>query len=83
MKVVTYKFRNHSGSGRMIFVPKASRKADIVPPLTAALHAALLIALGLAGVSYGKWIRFSWKFQAMNLVLTSIMLLIGLAVGYH
>lgn len=46
-------------------------------------NAALLIALGLAGISYGKWIRFSWKFQAMNLVLTSIMLLIGLAVGYH
>lgn len=42
----------------------------------------LLISLGLAGVSYGKWIRFSWKFQMLNLLLTSGLLLLGLAVGY-
>lgn len=45
-------------------------------------NAALLIALGLTGVSYGKWIKFSWKFQAVNLVITSALLLVGLAVGY-
>ncbi len=45
-------------------------------------NAALLIALGLTGVSYGKWIKFSWKFQAINLIVTSAMLLVGLAVGY-
>ena len=45
-------------------------------------NAALLIALGLTGVSYGKWVKFSWKFQLVNLVATSAMLLIGLAVGY-
>ena len=43
---------------------------------------ALLISLGLADTSYGKWFRFSWKFQAANLVLTSLLLLVGLAVGY-
>lgn len=43
---------------------------------------ALLISLGLADVSYSKWFRFSWKFQALNLVLTSAVLLFGLAVGY-
>ena len=46
-------------------------------------NAALLIALGLADVSYGKWVRFSWKFQLLNLVLTSAVLLFGLAVGYR
>jgi uncharacterized ion transporter superfamily protein YfcC len=46
-------------------------------------NAALLIALGLTGVSYGKWIKYSWKFQVMNLLATSLMLLFGLAVGYH
>ena len=46
-------------------------------------NAALLIALGLADVSYGTWAKYSWKFQAMNLLLTSGILLFGLAVGYH
>ncbi len=45
-------------------------------------NAALLIALGLADVSYGRWVRYSWKFQLMNLILTSLLLLFGLAVGY-
>jgi len=45
-------------------------------------NAALLIALGLADVGYGTWIRYSWKFQAANLLLTCGLLLLGLAVGY-
>ncbi len=45
-------------------------------------NAALLISLGLADVSYGKWIKYSWKFQILNLVLTSLLLLLGLTVGY-
>lgn len=43
---------------------------------------ALLISLGLADTSYGKWFKWSWKFQALNLFLTSAILLFGLAVGY-
>ena len=43
---------------------------------------ALLISLGLAETSYTKWFRWSWKFQALNLLLTSGILLFGLAVGY-
>ena len=42
----------------------------------------LLIALGLADVSYGDWFRWSCKFQIINLILTSFILLFGLAVGY-
>ena len=42
----------------------------------------LLISLGLADVSYGKWAKWSWKFQTMNLALTSIILLVGLMIGY-
>ena len=41
-----------------------------------------LIALGLADVSYGTWVKYSWKFQAANLLLTSALLLLGLSVGY-
>ena len=43
---------------------------------------ALLISLGLADVGYGDWFKWSWKFQALNLLLTSLLLLVGLAVGY-
>ena len=45
-------------------------------------NAALLIALGLVDVSYTDWVKFSWKFQGLNLILTSGLLLVGLAVGY-
>ncbi len=42
----------------------------------------LLISLGLADVSYGDWFKWSWKFQILNLILTSSLLLVGLAIGY-
>ena len=43
---------------------------------------ALLISLGLADVSYGDWFKWSGKFQILNLILTSSILLLGLAIGY-
>ena len=43
---------------------------------------ALLISLSLADVNYGRWFRWSWKFHALNLLLTSALLLFGLSVGY-
>lgn len=43
---------------------------------------ALLISLGLVDVDYGTWFKWSWKFQAANLMLTSAMLLFALAIGY-
>ena len=42
----------------------------------------LLISLGLVDSSYGKWARYSVKFQLMNLMLTAGLLLFGLTVGY-
>ena len=42
----------------------------------------LLISLGMANVDYGKWAKWSIKFQTMNLVLTSALLLFGLVIGY-
>lgn len=43
----------------------------------------LLISLGLANVSYDKWAKWSGKFQLANLLLTSMILLVGMAIGYH
>ena len=45
-------------------------------------NAALLIALGLTGTPYSQWMKFTWKFQVTNLLLTSLLLLFGLVVGY-
>lgn len=42
----------------------------------------LLISLGLSGVSYVKWFKWSWKFQGLIFALTCMLLLIGLATGY-
>lgn len=43
---------------------------------------ALLISLGLVDVSYGDWFRWSGRFQLLNLMLTSLILVFGLVVGY-
>ena len=43
---------------------------------------ALLISLGLADVSYGRWFKWSWPFQALNIILTSGILLLGYFIGY-
>lgn len=43
---------------------------------------ALLVALGLTDEGYGHWFKWSIKFQLANLLLTSALLLLGLAVGY-
>ncbi len=45
-------------------------------------NAGLLITLGISDVSYGEWFRYSWKYQVLNLLLTTGILLFGLAVGY-
>ena len=42
----------------------------------------LLISLGLVDVDYSKWFKWSFKFQFLNLVVTSVLLLLGLAIGY-
>ncbi|MBR5598323.1 MAG: hypothetical protein IKW30_13105 [Lachnospiraceae bacterium] len=42
----------------------------------------LLISLGLVNVSYGDWVKWSAKFQIVNILLTSLLLLVGLAIGY-
>ena len=45
-------------------------------------NAGMLVALGLVHCSYGKWIRYSLPFQLLNLLLTSGLLLLGVAIGY-
>ena len=46
-------------------------------------NAALLISLGLANIKYTDWFRWNIKYQSTNLLLTSLLLLLGLAIGLH
>lgn len=43
---------------------------------------ALIISLGLTNISYSKWFKYSWKFQLINLLLTSGILLLGVMINY-
>ncbi len=43
----------------------------------------LLISLGMAGISYVKWFKWTFKIQFTLLVATSLLLLFGLVIGYH
>ena len=43
----------------------------------------LLISLGVADISYGQWVKRTWKFQLCNIILTCLILLFGFAVGYQ
>lgn len=42
----------------------------------------LLISLGLADVNYTGWVKWSFKFQFVNLWVTGLLLLLGLYIGY-
>ena len=42
----------------------------------------LLIGLGISGISYGKWVKWSLPFQLLILAATCGLLLVGTAVGY-
>ncbi|TVP84975.1 MAG: YfcC family protein [Acholeplasmataceae bacterium] len=42
----------------------------------------LLIGLSIASVSYGKWFRFTFKLQVFTLLLTAVLLMLGILIGY-
>lgn len=42
----------------------------------------LLIGLSMANVSYGKWLRWTWKLQLMLLAVSVLVLLFGTVIGY-
>ena len=45
-------------------------------------NAGLLLTLSFTDVSYGKWARWSGKFQLFNLLLTCALLMFGFVIGY-
>ena len=43
----------------------------------------MIIAIGLIGVSYGKWLRFSWKLFVSEAVVAVAVMLFAVYIGYH
>ena len=43
----------------------------------------MIIAIGLVGVSYGKWLRWSWKLFLMEFALSAVVMLGMVAIHYQ
>lgn len=43
----------------------------------------IIIAIGLVNVSYGKWIKFSWKLFALQILMSIALMHFSIWVGYH
>ena len=42
----------------------------------------LLVGLSMANVPYGKWVKWTWKFQLILFVLTVLLLMLAVEIGY-
>ncbi len=42
----------------------------------------LLVGLSMANVSYGKWVKWTWRLQLLVFVMTILILFFGVAIGY-
>ena len=42
----------------------------------------LLVGLSMANVSYGKWVKWTWKLQTVVFLISMLVLLFGVAIGY-
>jgi uncharacterized ion transporter superfamily protein YfcC len=42
----------------------------------------LLIGLSVVNVSYGKWVKWTWKLQVLILAITMLVLLFAVQIGY-
>ena len=42
----------------------------------------LLIGLSMADVSYGKWVKWTWKLQILMFAITVAILMFGVLIGY-
>lgn len=42
----------------------------------------LLIGLSMANVSYGKWVKWTWKLQAILFISTIFLLMLAVQIGY-
>ena len=43
----------------------------------------MIIAIGLVGVSYGKWLKWSWKLFVGEFIFSAAMMLLMVAINYN
>lgn len=43
----------------------------------------MIIAIGLVGVSYGKWIKWSWKLFIGEFIFSAVIMLLMVAINYN
>jgi uncharacterized ion transporter superfamily protein YfcC len=42
----------------------------------------LLVGLSMANVSYGKWVKWTWKLQLVVFAISLVMLLVAVVLGF-
>jgi len=60
----------------------AYRMADGFTDVILPTNPVLLVGLSMANVSYGKWVKWTWKLQLVVFILTILTLFFGVAIGY-
>ena len=43
----------------------------------------MIIAIGLVGVSYTKWLRWSWKLFVAEFAFSALMMIFMVAINYN
>ena len=56
----------------------ADRFSDVFLPT----NPVLLISLSMSNVSYGKWVKWTWKIQLLVLALSLLVLFFGVQIGF-
>jgi uncharacterized ion transporter superfamily protein YfcC len=51
---------------------------DVIMPT----NPVLLIGLSMANVSYGKWLKWTWKLQLLLFAISVLVLFFGVMIGY-
>ena len=52
--------------------------SDVILPT----NPVLLIGLSMSNVSYGKWVKWTWKIQLIIFIISLLLLLMGVYIGY-
>jgi uncharacterized ion transporter superfamily protein YfcC len=42
----------------------------------------LLISLSMSNISYGKWVKWTWKIQLIVLIVSLLVLFLGVQIGF-
>ena len=42
----------------------------------------LLVGLSMANISYGKWVKWTWKLQTLLFIVSILVLFFGVCIGY-